>query len=301
MMPVGDLVAARRAVQHCAELLGTGQAPFDLDAACAEFAAELALGLPDLLHPLLIGARPVVCAQAPDTVAASTLAGSWSGPSIHYAVTPARGVPPFVASFDNALALALTDRLFGGAGARVDAAPLSLPQSVVLSAERLVRAVGAALAALCSAPAPAAAGSTPDISANPVLRRLGLFKRNERAVRFDFVIEQDGQEAWTLHLAAPLAALVPLLEQRAACGARPAPADARDPLSGALAAIPLPLTAVLADLHLPLSRLAQLQPGDCIALSPRREVPLSIGHRVIACGTVGAFDERCALRLTRLT
>ena len=290
------LVAQRVAAQHCAELLRSGQAPFDLDAACAEFAAELALGLPDALHPLLIGARPTAVPAPVDDVAASALVSSWSAPSIHYAVACGDEPVLFALSFGNTAALGLTDRMFGGAGTEADDPPANLPHSAVMAMERVVRAVAAAIAPLCGGDEAA-----PDVEANPVLRRLGVFKRNERALRFAFTIDQTGRAPWTLHLSVPLAALRPVLENRAAGAPKRAANSRHDPLDGAMAAIPLPMVAVLAELSLPLSRFAQLRPGDCIPFSPRRDVPLTIGSRVVASGAVGAFDERSALRLTRLT
>lgn len=296
MKPVRGFVAERVAVQHCAELLGSAAAPFDLSAACAEFTAECALALPERLQTFLIGSRPLVSAWPTEAITASALANTWSAPSIHYALTLGAGIPVFVASFDNALALALTDRLFGGRGGQVEDAPTALPQSVVLSVERLARALAETLAPLCGT-----GTAQPAIASHPVFRRLGVFKRNESALSLSFTIEQDGHDPWTLRLSVPEAAMRAVLEQRAG-GATPARKTAAlDPLVTAMAAIPLPLTAILAELSMPLERLASLKPGDAIPLSPRREVPLSIGSRVIASGTIGAFDERVALRLTRIS
>ncbi|MFN4112587.1 MAG: FliM/FliN family flagellar motor C-terminal domain-containing protein [Sphingomonadaceae bacterium] len=295
MKPVRDFVAARPAVQHCAELLGNAQPPFDLSAASAEFAAELALALPERLQPLLIGPRPLVSDWPAETMTASALASTWAAPSIHYAVSLRPDLPVFVASFDNASALGLTERLFGGRGGGVAEVPKVLPQSVVLSVERLVRSIAEALAQLCGT-----SGAKPNITAHAVFRRLGVFKRNENTLGWSLTVEQEGHDPWNLRLAVTEAAMRPVLEQRAAGAARAPQVVETDPLTGAMAAIPLPLTAILADLRLPLSRLAGLQPGDTIPLSPRREVPLAIGVQVIATGTVGSLDERVALRLTRL-
>ncbi|OZA94179.1 MAG: hypothetical protein B7X57_02425 [Erythrobacter sp. 34-65-8] len=290
-----DFVAEGRAAQHCAELLGRAQAPFDMAAASAEFAAELALSLPERLQALLAGPRVMVSDWPAEAMAAGELASNWSTPSIHFSVALGRNAPRFVISFDNAAALSLTDRLFGGRGGRQDDVPRALPNSAVLSVERLVCAVAETLARLCGQE-----GEAPLIASQAAFRRLGVFRRNERCLSWSFTVEQQAQDPWSLRLAVPEAAMRAVLESHAGGSAAPAPATMRGPNAEPFGAIPLPLTAVLAELRLPLAQLAALQPGQCIPLSIRREVPLAIGQRIIAAGTVGTLDERVALRLTQI-
>lgn len=293
MKPVRDFVAERRAVQHCDELLRATRAPFDIAAACAEFAAELALALPGRLETLLLGPKIVISDWPAETVTASALQASWSGPSIHFAITLGPALPRFVVSFDNALALALTDRLFGGRGGVPEDAPRALPQSACLAMEQLVRCVADTLGPMCGVDA-----SQASLACHPVLHRLGVLRRDPRCLRWNLTVEQVRTDPWNLSLAVEEAAMRPLLEPRRA-GTAPAGPD--DPLSTALAAIPLTLTATLAKIRLPLDRLATLQPGAMIPFAPRREVPLAVGGQTVATATVGALDERVALRLTRLS
>ena len=295
MKPVRSFDAERLAVQHCPELLHAARTPFDMGAACAEFAAELAMALPARLEALLLGGRIVVSDWPAETLAASALATSWSAPSIHFAVSPGPALPRFVVSFDNALALALTDRLFGGRGGTVEDTPKALPQSAALAVERLVRGVAGALGPLCGAD-----GSEPALSHHAVIHRLGVFKRSARCLRWSLTVEQVGADPWNLSLAVEEGPMRAVLEQRVAGAARPVTRSA-DPQSPAFAAIPLTLTATLAELRLPLARLAELKPGATIPFAPRREVPLAIGGQTVATATIGALDERVALRLARLS
>lgn len=295
MKQVRNFEAERPAVQHCAELLRGAQAPFDRDAACAEFAAELARALSARLEGLLLGSRIVVSDWPAETTTASALASSWSGPSIHFAASLGPALPRFVVSFDNALALSLTDRLFGGRGEAAEDTPRILPQSAALAVERLVRGVADTVAPLCGA-----ANAEPVLARHAVLHRLGVFKRNARCLRWSFTVEQVGADPWNLSLAVEEGPMCAVLEQQAAGATRPATVAA-DPNSPAFAGIPLTLTAMLAELHLPLARLADLQPGSTIPFAPRREVPLAVGGQTIATATVGALDERVALRLARLS
>lgn len=295
MKPVRNFVAERLAVQHCPELLRAVEQPFDMEKACAEFAAELALALPARLEALLLGPRIVVSDWPAEMMPASALASSWSGPSIHFAVLLGPALPRFVVSFDNTLALVLTDRLFGGRGGAAEEAPKVLPQSAALALERLVRGVADSVAPLCGA-----ADAEPALARHAVLHRLGVFKRTARCLRWSFTVEQQGADPWNLNLAVEEGPMRAVLEQRGA-GLSRATTLAVDPQSPAFAGIPLTLTATLAELHLPLARLAGLQPGTTIPFAPRREVPLEIGGQTIATATVGALDERVALRLARLS
>ena len=296
MKPVREFVPERVAVTHCAELLRSGQAPFDMGTACAELAAELALALPARLETLLLGPKIVVTDWPVETKAANALASSWSAPSVHFAIGLGPTLPRFVVSFDNALALALTDRLFGGRGMPDSEVPKVLPQSAALAVERLVRAVAGPLASLCGVQ-----GCEPALARHAVFHRLGVFKRNARCLSWTLTVEQPGSDPWNLSLAVEEPAMRAVLESRTAGEPSRAPDRAVDPGATAFAAIPLTLKAVLAELRLPLSRLVDLKPGTTIPFAPHREVPLSIGGQPFASGTVGALDERVALRLTRLS
>lgn len=291
-----QFIAERVAVQHCAELLGRAQPPFDMGTACAEFAAALALALPERLQTLLLGPKGSVGNGPAEALVASALAGRWSGPSLHYALATAREGEAFVVSFDNATALSLTDRMFGGSGGPVAQAPAVLPQSAMMAVERLVRCFAEALADTLGAELPAGA-----ISANPSFRRLGAFRPNDRCLTWTFTVQQDGHEPWNLRLTVADAVLRPLLEQGMTGGPARGAGTMREPQHEPFGTIPLPLTAVLAELRLPLATLASLAPGQTIPFAPRREVPLVVGGRTIAAGTIGALDERVALRLVRLT
>lgn len=296
MKPVRNFVAERRVVQHCPELLSSTRQTFDLAAASTEFAAELALALPVRLEALLLGPRIVVTDWPAETLTVTTMLTMQTTPATHYAIAIGPRLPVFVASFDNELALTLTDRMFGGSGDAPSDAPKVLPQSAALAVERLVRAVADALMPLCGGEQ-----ACPKITSHTAFRRLGVFWRGDRALQWSFTVEQEGHDPWNLRLSVPEAMIRILLEERAA-GARSGDAAApSEPLAGAMAHIPLPLTAVLAELRVPLARLATLRPGATIPFAPRREVPLVIGGQTIATATVGALDERVALRLTRLS
>src|SRR5690606_31566751 len=67
------------------------------------------------------------------------------------------------------------------------------------------------------------------------------------------------------------------------------------------AGIPLPLRAILIDMAMPVSTLANLAPGTVIPVSVARSVPLMVGDQVIGHGSVGSMDDRTALQLARIS
>jgi flagellar motor switch protein FliM len=75
---------------------------------------------------------------------------------------------------------------------------------------------------------------------------------------------------------------------------------AADPAAAPFADVPLPLSATLVDMRLPLAVAATLAPGMVLPVAVARAVPLSAGGSVIARGSVGHQDDRIALKLTQI-
>ena len=99
----------------------------------------------------------------------------------------------------------------------------------------------------------------------------------------------------------PLAALIELFSY----GERPAAARSRgpraaDPAAAPFADLPLPLSALLVDMQVPLATISTLAPGVVLPVAVARAVPLRAGDAVLAHGTVGAQDDRVAIKLTRI-
>ena len=84
-------------------------------------------------------------------------------------------------------------------------------------------------------------------------------------------------------------------------GAAAAPQRApAEPLDAAFADVPLWVSARIVDMALPLSAVAQLQPGQILPVAIARAVPLSIGGVVIGFGSVGAVDDRVGMQLSQI-
>ncbi|WP_017672133.1 FliM/FliN family flagellar motor switch protein [Blastomonas sp. AAP53] len=71
----------------------------------------------------------------------------------------------------------------------------------------------------------------------------------------------------------------------------------RDQLSKSLAHVTLPARSVLARPVLTLPQLADLKPGDIIPIPPARNLPLIIGDRIFARGSLGEQNGLAAFRI----
>ena len=111
-------------------------------------------------------------------------------------------------------------------------------------------------------------------------------------------VSEPGSGAWPLTLGLPVAALGVWLG--GAGRMRRKPAGAADPAAAPFTDVPLPLSATLVDMRLPLAIAATLEPGMVLPVAVARAVPLAAGGSVIARGTVGHQDDRVALKLTQI-
>jgi len=74
----------------------------------------------------------------------------------------------------------------------------------------------------------------------------------------------------------------------------------RERMGGALGDVYLPVRSVLARPTLSLPELAELKPGDIIPISAPRSLPLLIGERVFARGTLGEQNGLAAFRIEHI-
>ncbi|MGD9472104.1 MAG: FliM/FliN family flagellar motor switch protein [Novosphingobium sp.] len=294
MKPDHSFTAQRALANHCTELLGRSSAAQERTELLRAFSTDLCAALPARLQPLLIGGRMRATASEGEARTGASLAQSTGPCAANLAVRLAKVAAPVLLSIDLATALTLTDRMFGGDGAVPAQLPEMVPPSALLAMERIALAAVPALAAVIGCEEGA-----PHVSSHASLARLEPFSRGDYYLCWTISVEQDGLPAWTMQLAMHEAALLDRLQQGS--GRRQVGAGGTaDPASGPFGAIPLTLLAQLAELKLPLARLAALTPGTVIPIAPARSVTLAIGGQAIAQGTIGTLDERVALRLTRV-
>lgn len=272
---------AARAAQHCPELIRRSASEVDLAARWQALGEQLAEMLPSQLAPLLAGVAPAV-----EVAGGSAPAGLCAQGLVRLNGTPG----PLHLAIDGAAMLRLVDLAFGGRGE----VPCPLPQKLPPSANILVRqveeAVIATLAGALARPLEALtiAASEPAKgkarSADPAT--LGLV----------LTVREDNAPAWTVALSATPETVAAWLDD----SLRPAAPRAADPAAAPFADLPLPLTATLVDIRLPLSTIAALEPGMVLPVAVARAVPLAVAGTIIARGSVGAQDDRIAIKLTQI-
>lgn len=295
MKPVRAFVAERAAAQHCAELVRRGPAPDEMLPALTRAGEQLARLLAAALAPLIGGEAPEMRALPAARGTADDLAALIAPLAANSLLGLGPQGTPLLASLDAGAVLRMVDRAFGGKGDAPEMLPVAFPLSAELMIARLETLVAARLAAVleCSH-APTAlrrAGTLADLA--PFAPGTPL------AIQTIEVLE--GLRApWKLVIAVPLTALPALLGDGARAPSRPRPPHAADPAAAPFADMPLPLRALLVDMKVPLATVSALEPGMVLPVAVARAVPLHAGGTVIAHGTVGAQDDRVAVKLTRL-
>lgn len=287
-----SFVAERRAAQHCTELLGRLPDAAALIPALMRAGERMARLLVPAFAALLGGEDPEVTVGAPvetDLAGLADLVGPLAASSLLSAGRPGLNL---LTSVDGEAMLRLVDRAFGGRGE----AGNPLPRSFPLSAELMIQRVETLLAA-CLGEALGQAGLTA-LRRDSRLADLAPFSPAARLCVLQFDLREGRQAPLKLLIALDRAHLPGLLGH-----GEPAPRRAAapaDPAAAPFADLPLPLTATLVDMRVPLSTLAALEPGAVLQVAVARAVPLAIGPTIVARGTLGAQDDRIAIKLTQL-
>jgi len=300
-----DFAAARAAAQHCQELTHRGPRPEERAALLAAWRRDLARILAEDLSGLLSGDRLEVSVSEPESHSGSA-ALACIGPVAANALLRC-GVSGETAllSFDFATAIALTDRSFGGNGKQAGHAPDQLPRSAALLVDEIAATIAQAITRASlgdGAPPSGMVTSGEVIVRSESAARLKPFEPDAGALLFTLVIANRTGCEWHCTLAVAAERMERLLpvpgrgQPRAGRPARRTPASAT---AAPFAAIPLPLHVVLAEVDLSLARLQTLAPGDRLPLTMGRQVPLMMGEKLVAHGSIGALEDRMALRLTR--
>ena len=294
MKPDRQLVAARPVANHCAELIRTAPGAGDLLPELSRVGERFARLLTPLLAPLTGGKGLTIKAKtarlstlddiamfAPDLAANSLLA-----------LGPDRW--PVLASLDAAAVLRIVDRTFGGRGEAPSPLPGEFPVSAELMIVRLENLVRRELGALLL---PGQDDPLQPLRRDGSLNLLEPFAKDEPLAVLEFDVTEPAGDTWLITLALQTATLVALF------GAAPRrsggePRGPADPLAAPFAELPLELSAVLVDMRMSMATLARIEPGQVLPVAVARQVPLRIGERTIATGTVGAADDCVALQIT---
>jgi flagellar motor switch protein FliM len=297
MKPERAFSVDRQLAQHCSELLrATAPASTDFSPSLGRLGERLARALAASFAVLSGGKAPSVHCGAARECAMLELAGD-IGPlaanSLHAA--GAQGVP-FLASLDAAGVFRLVDRAFGGRGQ----APSPLPTAFSLSAELMIgRMEGIVSDAAARAFELQGDDTVRALRRDGSLRHLAPFPSTARLSVLTMEIASDGQRPWTVTLAFPQETLVALLGNDRPALSRAAPRVQPNPSDEPFGDVPLTMSAVLVDMQIPFTTLSALQVGQVLPVAVARSVPLKVGEKTIAHGTIGAMDDQVAVQITQ--
>lgn len=296
MKPERAFIAERAVARHDPALLRPGPGMGDLVPALARMSERMARTLRGAISPLLGGAEPQITPMKPmqtDFTDFSSEVPRLAANSLFHI-----GNAPFLATIEGETMLRLVDRAFGGPGDT----PSSLPKEFPLSAELMIGRMEQIIAAcLALALGGSSGGTIRAVRREASLDQLQAMPDGAAVAALTFNVNEQGRMPWAISLAFP----VETLAQVFAHGENKRPArPARGPGSptdAPFADLPISVTAVLVDMRLPLSTVSALEVGQILSVPIARSVPLIVGGKPCAHGSIGALDDRVAIQISQLS
>lgn len=288
-----DFAFARPVAQHCTELTWRGPRPEERDGVISAWKRDLSGELAQELGQVLQGDKLEVTINGPDVMTGSQVFEKIGPVAVNSLLRIGSGDQTVLLSLDYATAIALTDCSFGGEGALPTDVPTQLPRSAGLLVEQLGAQIAQAIALVRGTGEPARGDVL--VRSESVVR-LKPFNAEAAISVLDLTVAQGAFVEWKMVIALPSERLEELLPKansnRSASNKKTNKGD--DPYG----AVPLSVGAVLGEFEMSLARLEKLAPGDEIALTIPRELPLRVGDDVFAFGVPGTKENQMALRLT---
>ncbi|MBV1690681.1 FliM/FliN family flagellar motor switch protein [Novosphingobium sp. G106] len=293
MKPERAFVAERQLAQHCPELLQSKDAaPVQLMPALSRLGDGAARTLSNALAQLTAGEPPLVRSKAPRECTMAELSRDIAPLAANSLLTAGAPDMPVLASLDAEAVLRMVDRAFGGRGE----APSPLPSAFPLSAELMVsRLEGVVVTAL---------GQALGMTVSPLRRdgcivQLAPFADDEQVGVITLEVDDPGRSPWKVTVAFPQSVMIKLLGDGEPKAPKPARSGRIDPMGETFGPVPLTISAVLVDMRIGFAELSKLQPGQILPVAVARSVPLKVGDKTIAHGTIGALDDRVAVQITQ--
>lgn len=296
MRPERAFVAERAAAQHCAELLRRGPEPGELLPLFAKAGERFARQLAQGLAALTGGDAPTVGCQPVRETDMAELSAKVAPLAANSLLGAGLSAMPLLTSLQAEAVLRLVDKAFGGKGEAPSVLPEVFPLSARLLIERLeamlVQRLGTALGS---------EGAIRPLRRDGSLTELAPFSPETRLAVLDLEVMEGMRAPWLVTLALPFATLAELFGHgERAPAARPAAPRHADPAQAPFADMPLPLSAVLVDMAMPLHVISALEVGMVLPVAVARQVPISVAGTVVARGTVGAQDDCVAIKITKI-
>ncbi|MET0138189.1 MAG: FliM/FliN family flagellar motor switch protein [Sphingobium sp.] len=260
---------------------------------------RLARQLRLILEPLC-GSRPLVTAKPVD----NTMFMMWDAcvPSFTslslYRLHPIKGVVAL--RIDAPLVSGLVDRFYGGRGNAPDTEAREFRPTENRLIDRLSAQIMAAVTAVWAEILP--------MDATLIGRETGVVQAEIAASDADVVVQSfevnlGDRDNWTIEIVYPLEGLNSVEGinlPRTPEDVRPADPRWQRDLGDCMDNVRLPARTVLARPNMQMTELMALKPGDVINIHIARHLPLLIGDRVFAHGTIGEQDGRAAFMIEKI-
>lgn len=295
MKPERAFLAERAIARHDPLLLRPGPSAADLMPALARTSDRLAKAVRGALVPLLGGAEPQInpmkpmqtdyadfCSEIPRLAANSLLQ---------------IGNAPFMVSIEGENVLRLVDRAFGGPGDT----PSSLPKEFPLSADLMIGRIEQLLATCLALALGGAGGPIRGLRRDSSLAQLQAMPDATPVASLTLNVVEQGRMPWAIAFAFPLDTLSAMFANGSSTRPAKAARGPSRPTDAPFADMPIELTAVLVDMKLPLATVSALRVGQVLPVPIARNVPVKVGDKTYATGTIGALEDRVAIQLNQLS
>ncbi|MBA4354295.1 MAG: flagellar switch protein [Novosphingobium sp.] len=297
MKPERAFIAERAIARHDPVLLRPGPDMGDLVPALARMSERMARTLRGALSPLLGGAEPQITPMKPlqtDFADFCSEIPRLAANSLFHI-----GSAPFVATIEGENVLRLLDRAFGGPGDT----PASLPKEFPLSAELMIGRVEQIIATcLALALGGSTGGAIRAVRREAAHANLQAMPADTQVAGLTFNVIEQGRMPWSIALAFPAETLAQVFAhgETSTRPARPVRGPGL-PTQAPFADLPIEVTAVLVDMTLPLATVSTLEIGQILSVPIARNVPLIVGGKPCAHGSIGALDDRVAIQISQLS
>jgi flagellar motor switch protein FliM len=294
MKPERAFHAERPLAQHCPELLRTNAAPVPLMPALTRLSEGLARALASGLASFYRGEAPLVRSMAPRECTMAELAQDIAPLAANSLLATGSPDMPALSSVEAEAVLRIVDRAFGGRGDAPSPMPTAFPLSAELMVTRIESVVAGAIGQVLGR-----WGEVQALRRDGCIIQLAAFAEHEKLGVLTLEVDDPGRAPWKVRVALPEAALVKLFGD----GERPVPKRDRglkpNPADEPFGDVPLTISAVLVDMRIGFAELSKLQPGQIMPVAVARSVPLKVGDKTVAHGTIGALDDRVAVQITQ--
>lgn len=294
MKPERAFHAERLLAQHCPELLRTNAAPVPVMPALSRLGEAAARALASALAVLSGGDAPLVRSRPPRECAMAELAAGIAALASNSLLNIGSPDMPLLASVDAEAVFRMVDRAFGGRGDAPSPLPTAFPLSAELMVSRLEGIVAHAVGQALGRP-----GAVQALRRDGSIDQLAPFAEDEPLGVVTLEVDDPGRTPWKVTLAFPQTLLARLFGEHERAAPKVERQSQPSPTDEPFADVPLTISAVLVDMRIGFSALSNLQPGQVLPVAVARSVPLKVGDKTIAHGTIGAMDDRVAVQITQ--